>query len=167
MGYCKELKVVYNISQRQVLLTEKSAAISFRDHRSGMKIGMVASLSYLRNLCGFNFTAAGGGQAKDVSAAPQLSEWQLANPSLPPGLEKPNGIMDAEQFHRHVQLRRKRSILFPSGVKICPDESVEQAIANHLKYFRLRGKYISWVIDKEHSLIKQQLKLLNIIHTRP
>ncbi|NXU42516.1 IMPG2 protein, partial [Drymodes brunneopygia] len=82
--------------------------------------------------------AAGGGQAKDVSAAPQLSDWQLANPSLPPGLKKPNGIMDAEQFHRHLQLRRKRSILFPSGVKICPDESVEQAIANHLKYFRLR-----------------------------
>ncbi|NXS18329.1 IMPG2 protein, partial [Mystacornis crossleyi] len=82
--------------------------------------------------------AAGGGQAKDVSPAPQLSDWQLANPSLPPGLKKPNSIMDAEQFHRHLQLRRKRSILFPSGVKICPDESVEQAIANHLKYFRLR-----------------------------
>ncbi|XP_032942721.1 interphotoreceptor matrix proteoglycan 2 [Catharus ustulatus] len=84
------------------------------------------------------YSAAGGGQTKDVSPAPQLSDWQLANPSLPPGLEKPNGIMDAEQFHRHLQLRRKRSILFPSGVKICPDESVEQAIANHLKYFRLR-----------------------------
>ncbi|NWH94648.1 IMPG2 protein, partial [Aegithalos caudatus] len=82
--------------------------------------------------------AGGGGHAKDVSPAPQLSDWQLTNPSLPPGLEKPNGIMDAEQFHRHLQLRRKRSILFPSGVKICPDESVEQAIANHLKYFRLR-----------------------------
>ncbi|NWI37015.1 IMPG2 protein, partial [Picathartes gymnocephalus] len=82
--------------------------------------------------------AAGGRQAKDVSPTPQLSDWQLANPSLPPGLKKPNGIMDAEQFHRHLQLRRKRSILFPSGVKICPDESVEQAIANHLKYFKLR-----------------------------
>uniref|UniRef100_A0A8C9NUN3 Interphotoreceptor matrix proteoglycan 2 n=1 Tax=Serinus canaria TaxID=9135 RepID=A0A8C9NUN3_SERCA len=82
--------------------------------------------------------AAAGEQAKDVSPAPQFSDWQLANPSLPPGLQKPDGIMDAEQFHRHVQLRRKRSILFPSGVKICPDESVEQAIANHLKYFRLR-----------------------------
>ncbi|NXY23967.1 IMPG2 protein, partial [Atrichornis clamosus] len=77
-------------------------------------------------------------QAKDVSPAAHLSDWQLANPSLPPGLKKPNGIMDAEQFHRHLLLRRKRSILFPSGVKICPDESVEQAIDNHLKYFRLR-----------------------------
>ncbi|NXD24588.1 IMPG2 protein, partial [Spelaeornis formosus] len=107
-----------------------------------IKILMIVSLSLLRNLCGFNFTAeaysAAEGQVKEVSPAPQLNDWQLASLSLPPGLKKPNGIMDAEQFHRHLQLRRKRSILFPSGVKICPDESVEQAIANHLKYFRLR-----------------------------
>ncbi|XP_071428515.1 interphotoreceptor matrix proteoglycan 2 [Pithys albifrons albifrons] len=84
------------------------------------------------------YSAIGGGQAEDVSPTSQLSDWKLANPSLPPELKKPSGIMEAEQFHRHLQLRRKRSILFPSGVKICPDESVEQAIANHLKYFRLR-----------------------------
>ncbi|NXF82137.1 IMPG2 protein, partial [Sclerurus mexicanus] len=83
-------------------------------------------------------TVAGGEQAQDVSPTPQLSDWQLPNPSLPPELKKPSGIMEAEQFNRHLLLRRKRSILFPSGVKICPDESVEQAIANHLKYFRLR-----------------------------
>ncbi|XP_027504368.1 interphotoreceptor matrix proteoglycan 2 isoform X2 [Corapipo altera] len=84
------------------------------------------------------YSATGGGQAKGVSPTPQLSGWQLANPSLPHELKKPNGIMEAEQFNRHLLLRRKRSILFPSGVKICPDESIEQAIANHLKYFRLR-----------------------------
>ncbi|NXQ95521.1 IMPG2 protein, partial [Sagittarius serpentarius] len=82
--------------------------------------------------------ATEGGQAKDGSPTPQLSGWQLANPSLPPELKKLNGIMEAEQVNKHLLLRRKRSILFPSGVKICPDESVEQAIANHLKYFRLR-----------------------------
>ncbi|NXF49005.1 IMPG2 protein, partial [Oceanites oceanicus] len=78
------------------------------------------------------------GQAKDGSSTPQLSGWQLANPSQPPELKKLNGIVKAEQVNKHLLLRRKRSILFPSGVKICPDESVEQAIANHLKYFRLR-----------------------------
>ncbi|KFP51423.1 Interphotoreceptor matrix proteoglycan 2 [Cathartes aura] len=82
--------------------------------------------------------AAEGGQAEDGSPTPQLSGWQLANPSLPPELKKLNGIVEAEQVNKHLLLRRKRSILFPSGVKICPDESVEQAIANHLKYFRLR-----------------------------
>ncbi|NXH72158.1 IMPG2 protein, partial [Hydrobates tethys] len=78
------------------------------------------------------------GQAKDGSPTPQLSGWQLANPSQPPELKKLNGIVKAEQVNKHLLLRRKRSILFPSGVKVCPDESVEQAIANHLKYFRLR-----------------------------
>ncbi|NXI90160.1 IMPG2 protein, partial [Psophia crepitans] len=82
--------------------------------------------------------ATGQGQSKDGSPTPQLSGWQLANPSLPPELKKLNGIVEAERVNKHLLLRRKRSILFPSGVKICPDESIEQAIANHLKYFRLR-----------------------------
>ncbi|XP_053917345.1 interphotoreceptor matrix proteoglycan 2 isoform X2 [Cuculus canorus] len=84
------------------------------------------------------YSAVGGGQAKDGSPTPQLSDWQLANPSQLPELKKLNGVVKAEQVNQHLLLRRKRSILFPSGVKICPDESVEQAIANHLKYFRLR-----------------------------
>ncbi|NWY57854.1 IMPG2 protein, partial [Chionis minor] len=82
--------------------------------------------------------ATEGGQAKGGSPTPQLRAWQLANPSLPPELRKLTGIVEAEQVNKHLLLRRKRSILFPSGVKICPDESLEQAIANHLKYFRLR-----------------------------
>ncbi|NXG71749.1 IMPG2 protein, partial [Baryphthengus martii] len=77
-------------------------------------------------------------QAKGGSPTPRSSVWQFANPSLPPELRKLTGNVEAEQVNRHLPLRRKRSILFPSGIKICPDESVEQAIANHLKYFRLR-----------------------------
>eukprot|EP00063_Salmo_salar_P045592 XP_014020427.1 PREDICTED: interphotoreceptor matrix proteoglycan 2-like isoform X3 [Salmo salar] len=34
--------------------------------------------------------------------------------------------------------RQKRNVLFPSGVKLCGQESVQQAIANHLSYFHLR-----------------------------
>ncbi|KAI3366230.1 hypothetical protein L3Q82_010039, partial [Scortum barcoo] len=34
--------------------------------------------------------------------------------------------------------RRKRNILFPSGVKLCSQETFDQAIANHLSYFHLR-----------------------------
>lgn len=97
-------------------------------------------------MCDFNFTAegysaTGGGQSKGGTPTPQLQGWQLANPSLPPELKKLTGIVEAERVNKHLS-RRKRSILFPSGVKICPDESVEQAIANHLKYFRLRGKWL-------------------------
>lgn len=38
--------------------------------------------------------------------------------------------------------RRKRNILFPSGVKLCAQESRQQAISNHLRYFHLRGKVL-------------------------
>ena len=41
----------------------------------------------------------------------------------------------------HVAItRRKRNILFPSGVKLCAQETVQQVVANHLSYFHLRGK---------------------------
>lgn len=36
--------------------------------------------------------------------------------------------------------RWKRDLLFPSGVKLCSHETVQQAIQNHLNYFHLRGK---------------------------
>ncbi|XP_063322465.1 uncharacterized protein LOC134620306 isoform X2 [Pelmatolapia mariae] len=42
-------------------------------------------------------------------------------------------------YRRHAALtRRKRDILFPSGVKLCSQETFDQAIANHLSYFHLR-----------------------------
>ncbi|CAJ1079710.1 interphotoreceptor matrix proteoglycan 2 [Xyrichtys novacula] len=34
--------------------------------------------------------------------------------------------------------RRKRNILFPSGIKLCAQETAEQVAANHLSYFYLR-----------------------------
>ncbi|XP_074754397.1 interphotoreceptor matrix proteoglycan 2 isoform X4 [Athene noctua] len=99
-------------------------------------LGMIKS--NLQIVAAEGYSATEGGQAKGGSPTPQLSSWQLANPSLPPELKKLNGIVKAEQVNKPLLLRRKRSILFPTGVKICPDESLEQAIANHLKYFRLR-----------------------------
>uniref|UniRef100_A0A8C0FC29 Interphotoreceptor matrix proteoglycan 2 n=1 Tax=Bubo bubo TaxID=30461 RepID=A0A8C0FC29_BUBBB len=99
-------------------------------------LGMIKS--DLQIVAAEGYSATEGGQAEGGSPTPQLSSWQLANPSLPPELKKLNGIVKAERVNKPLLLRRKRSILFPTGVKICPDESVEQAIANHLKYFRLR-----------------------------
>uniref|UniRef100_A0A4W6D9K5 Interphotoreceptor matrix proteoglycan 2 n=1 Tax=Lates calcarifer TaxID=8187 RepID=A0A4W6D9K5_LATCA len=34
--------------------------------------------------------------------------------------------------------RQKRNILFPSGVKLCAQETAQQVVANHLSYFHLR-----------------------------
>ncbi|XP_071998186.1 interphotoreceptor matrix proteoglycan 1 isoform X2 [Engystomops pustulosus] len=36
------------------------------------------------------------------------------------------------------RLRTKRATVYPTGVKVCPQESVKQIIASHLAYYRLR-----------------------------
>ncbi|XP_036705589.1 interphotoreceptor matrix proteoglycan 2 [Balaenoptera musculus] len=46
--------------------------------------------------------------------------------------------MDHRETERQWLLRRKRSTLFPNGVKTCPDENVTEAMANHVKYFKVR-----------------------------
>lgn len=94
---------------------------------------------------GFNFSAeayptAEKAQVKDDAPTPQSNGWRLGSPSLSLESKRLADFSEMEQLNRHSLLRRKRSIMFPSGVKICPDETVEEAIANHLKYFRLRGK---------------------------
>uniref|UniRef100_A0A673TSG1 Interphotoreceptor matrix proteoglycan 2 n=1 Tax=Suricata suricatta TaxID=37032 RepID=A0A673TSG1_SURSU len=46
--------------------------------------------------------------------------------------------LDHREAEKQWLLRRRRSILFPNGVKTCPDESVTEAVANHVKYFKVR-----------------------------
>lgn len=46
------------------------------------------------------------------------------------------------QHYRGFLKRKKRAILFPSGVKVCPDETFDQALVNHMKFFKLRGKLL-------------------------
>uniref|UniRef100_I3JSG2 SEA domain-containing protein n=1 Tax=Oreochromis niloticus TaxID=8128 RepID=I3JSG2_ORENI len=66
--------------------------------------------------------------------------------SLEVGLEEsgestgePVAGSDELLYRRHAALtRRKRDVLFPSGVKLCSQETFDQAIANHLSYFHLR-----------------------------
>lgn len=36
--------------------------------------------------------------------------------------------------------RRKRNVFLSSGVRLCHQETVQQAITNHLKYYQLRGE---------------------------
>ncbi|XP_049608836.1 interphotoreceptor matrix proteoglycan 2-like isoform X1 [Syngnathus scovelli] len=40
--------------------------------------------------------------------------------------------------HHGSMTRRKRNLLFPSGVKLCSQETLDQAVSNHLNYFHLR-----------------------------
>uniref|UniRef100_A0A8C6MM76 SEA domain-containing protein n=1 Tax=Nothobranchius furzeri TaxID=105023 RepID=A0A8C6MM76_NOTFU len=53
----------------------------------------------------------------------------------------PTGSLDSDQlsFRTHsVLTRRRRNILFPSGVKLCSQETLDQAVQSHLKFFHLR-----------------------------
>ncbi|XP_030060899.1 LOW QUALITY PROTEIN: interphotoreceptor matrix proteoglycan 2 [Microcaecilia unicolor] len=43
-----------------------------------------------------------------------------------------------KQSYGRLLLRKKRAVLFPSGAKVCPEETVEQTMINHLQYFKLR-----------------------------
>lgn len=36
--------------------------------------------------------------------------------------------------------RHKRNVFLSSGVSLCSQETVQQAISNHLKYYQLRGE---------------------------
>ncbi|XP_008280754.1 interphotoreceptor matrix proteoglycan 2 [Stegastes partitus] len=64
----------------------------------------------------------------------------LSLPQEPAVLPRIAGISDVKATHEGHPLvsRRKRNILFPSGVKLCAQETVEQVAANHLSYFHLR-----------------------------
>lgn len=48
-------------------------------------------------------------------------------------------VSDTKESHAVIS-RRKRSVLFPSGVKLCAQETAQQVVENHLSYFHLRGK---------------------------
>ncbi|XP_067371454.1 interphotoreceptor matrix proteoglycan 2 isoform X1 [Channa argus] len=58
----------------------------------------------------------------------------------PPGFPHIVRVSDVKVAHRgHGVLSRwKRNILFPSGVKLCAQETAQQVVANHLSYFHLR-----------------------------
>ncbi|XP_062032361.1 interphotoreceptor matrix proteoglycan 2 [Lepus europaeus] len=69
------------------------------------------------------------------SALSFLLSEESTDPALPTEKQQP---LDHREAERRSLLRRRRSILFPNGVKICPEESVTEAVANHVKYFKVR-----------------------------
>ncbi|KAG8587150.1 hypothetical protein GDO81_005588 [Engystomops pustulosus] len=47
-------------------------------------------------------------------------------------------LAESHNLYKTFLKRKKRAILFPSGVKVCPEETFEQALVNHMNFFRLR-----------------------------
>ncbi|KAM4700079.1 interphotoreceptor matrix proteoglycan 2 isoform 2-T2 [Discoglossus pictus] len=62
---------------------------------------------------------------------------EVGSASLPEESPAPQ-LIPAQQHYRSFLKRKKRAVLFPSGVKICPEETFEQTLMNHMKYFKLR-----------------------------
>lgn len=60
-------------------------------------------------------------------------------PRALPRVIRVSDVKASKESHAVVS-RRKRNILFPSGVKLCAQETTQQVVANHLSYFNLRGK---------------------------
>lgn len=60
-------------------------------------------------------------------------------PVVFPRLVRVSDVKGSHEGHAGIS-RRKRNVLFPSGVKLCAQETAQQVVANHLSYFHLRGK---------------------------
>ncbi|XP_024121261.1 titin isoform X3 [Oryzias melastigma] len=65
--------------------------------------------------------------------------WILGLKETTGHLEEPAPDLDRLWLRGQSTLtRRKRNVLFPSGVKLCSQETFDQAVSNHLNYFHLR-----------------------------
>ncbi|CAH2223088.1 interphotoreceptor matrix proteoglycan 2 [Pelobates cultripes] len=64
-------------------------------------------------------------------------ELELGSASLPEESVPPPTTTTQQHYKMFIK-RKKRALLFPSGVKVCPEETFEQALTNHMKFFKLR-----------------------------
>ncbi|XP_072470262.1 interphotoreceptor matrix proteoglycan 2 [Notamacropus eugenii] len=72
-------------------------------------------------------------QESKISVSRYRTNLQLSVPLY--AQKKP---LDYRKNKWQLLLRQRRTTLFPNGVKICPDETIAQTVANHLKYFKVR-----------------------------
>lgn len=98
----------------------------------------------------FKRTAQKGRQLKKIFSPPPdatlegSSMGYLALPDGPqpvalPGVLHVSDVKASHQNHS-VVARRRRNVLFPSGVKLCAQDTAEQVVAHHLSFFHLRGE---------------------------
>lgn len=94
-------------------------------------------LCYFNALWSFSYLAlCPAGHLSAVASSDMTHEWS-ADPE-----EGSGGTLDELPYRQHAALtRRRRNVLFPSGVRLCTQETVDQVAANHLRYFHLRGSH--------------------------
>nr|XP_003478314.2 interphotoreceptor matrix proteoglycan 1 [Cavia porcellus] len=69
-------------------------------------------------------------ETKDVDNAPRIETTE--------NTAKMHKMSTMRRIFDLAKLRTKRSALFPAGVKVCPEESLKQILANLQAYYRLR-----------------------------
>ncbi|XP_073471036.1 interphotoreceptor matrix proteoglycan 2 [Aquarana catesbeiana] len=100
-------------------------------------------------LLGFFFATILEGQLQTLTDSGTLSDGIVYRglTDVQHGLEEGSGLLpesnppiaeSVSQHYRGFLKRKKRAILFPSGVKVCPEETFDQALVNHMKFFKLR-----------------------------
>ncbi|XP_077145971.1 interphotoreceptor matrix proteoglycan 1 [Ranitomeya variabilis] len=76
--------------------------------------------------------------SKEVAVKLKHENNAASAPSNPGVFKKVSKSSTIKRLFDLKRPRTKRSIVFPTGVKVCPQESVKQIIASHLAYYRLR-----------------------------
>ncbi|XP_060731975.1 interphotoreceptor matrix proteoglycan 2 isoform X1 [Tachysurus vachellii] len=77
---------------------------------------------------------------EEVNWVPKLRELDKFSQSSDISLAESQSQAISEVLdERGLLLRQKRKVLLSSGVQLCPQETIQQAIASHLKYYQLRG----------------------------
>lgn len=79
------------------------------------------------------------GATLEGSSMGHLSLPYSEEPVVYPHIVRVSDVKESHRGHAVIS-RRKRNILFPSGVKLCAQETAQQVVANHLNYFHLRGE---------------------------
>ncbi|XP_021041163.1 interphotoreceptor matrix proteoglycan 2 isoform X2 [Mus caroli] len=100
-----------------------------------LPVGRISLGILILFLTGGNLVSASEERQEPMLAVSVLSPEKSTDLSLP---TRKRQLLDATETGRRWLLRRRRSILFPNGVKICPSETVAEAVASHVKYFKAR-----------------------------
>ncbi|XP_063299083.1 interphotoreceptor matrix proteoglycan 1 isoform X2 [Pelobates fuscus] len=77
-------------------------------------------------------------ESKEVVSESRQTENLITSTSLPDGFLKMSKVSALRRLFDLKRHRTKRSSIFPTGVKVCPQESVKQVLASHQAYYRLR-----------------------------
>ncbi|XP_053296297.1 interphotoreceptor matrix proteoglycan 2 [Pleuronectes platessa] len=77
------------------------------------------------------------GATLEGSSMGQLSLPYSQEPVAFPNIVRVSDVNASREGHAVVS-RKKRNILYPSGVKLCAQETAQQVVSSHLSYFHLR-----------------------------